>query len=207
MISGIIHKRCRTNETQHLNDFLKIYSASGHPRCRWVCFFIRTYLEKCSFTSLAHKNITKQWWLFGLFTCKWDSIVLQQIMVHYFVSFVDFLTQNLAVISTFHAWYEISVNLSWRPDINVSELCCCFDARERLVTLCWITSSIPDIIVPEDYNEENFVWDFRRVKTNDVIVIVYGRDLSIIPFPVLFCLFRNAFICSQTLCWPPPKSF
>ncbi len=75
------------------------------------------------------------------FTCKWDSIVLQQIMVHYFVSLVDFLTQNLAVISTFHAWYEISVNLSWRPDIIVSELCCCFDARQRLVTLCWITSS------------------------------------------------------------------
>lgn len=43
------------------------------------------------------------------------------------------------------------------------------------------------------YNEENLVWDFRLVKTNYVIVIGFGRDLSIIPFPVLFCLFRNAF--------------
>lgn len=66
------------------------------------------------------------------------------------------------------------------------------------VTLCWIASSIPDIIVQEDYNEENLVWDFRLVKTNYVIVIGFGSDLSIIPFPVLFCLFRNAFICSQT---------
>ncbi len=33
---------------------MKMYSPSGHPRCKWVCFFIRTDLEKCSITSLAH---------------------------------------------------------------------------------------------------------------------------------------------------------
>ncbi len=34
-----------------------IYSPPGHPRCRWVCFFIRTDLKKFSFTSLAHQWI------------------------------------------------------------------------------------------------------------------------------------------------------
>ncbi len=38
-------------------NLLKISSPSGHPRCRWVCFFTRTDLEKCSFASLAHQWI------------------------------------------------------------------------------------------------------------------------------------------------------
>ncbi len=29
-------------------NLLNIYSSSGHSRCRWVCFFIRTGLEKFS---------------------------------------------------------------------------------------------------------------------------------------------------------------
>ncbi len=32
-----------------------IYSPSGHPRCRWVCFFIGTDLEKFSIRSFAHQ--------------------------------------------------------------------------------------------------------------------------------------------------------
>ncbi len=35
--------------------FIKtIYSSSGHPRCRWICFFIITDLDKFSITSLAY---------------------------------------------------------------------------------------------------------------------------------------------------------
>ncbi len=37
-----------------------MYSPPGYPRCRWVCFFIKTDLEKISITSLAH-----QWILFS----------------------------------------------------------------------------------------------------------------------------------------------
>ncbi len=37
--------------------FAQFYSPSGRPRCRWVCFFIRTDLEKCSIASPAHRCI------------------------------------------------------------------------------------------------------------------------------------------------------
>ncbi len=34
-----------------------------HPRCRGFCFFIRTDLEKCSFTSLANQWILCSEWV------------------------------------------------------------------------------------------------------------------------------------------------
>ncbi len=37
-------------------NLLKLYSPSGHPRCRWICFFLITDLEKYSITSLAHNG-------------------------------------------------------------------------------------------------------------------------------------------------------
>ncbi len=37
--------------------FAQFYSPSGRPRYRWVCFFIRRDLEKCSITSPAHRCI------------------------------------------------------------------------------------------------------------------------------------------------------
>ncbi len=45
-----------------------IYSTSGHPICRWVCFFIRTHLEKCIITSLAHQWILGSEWVPS---CEW----------------------------------------------------------------------------------------------------------------------------------------
>ncbi len=47
-MKGIVHTK---NE-----NLQKMYSPSGRPRCRWVCFFIITNLEKCSITSLAHQS-------------------------------------------------------------------------------------------------------------------------------------------------------
>ncbi len=44
-----------------IRNLLKIFSPSGHPRYRWVCFFIRTHLAKCSITSLAHQWILCRW--------------------------------------------------------------------------------------------------------------------------------------------------
>ncbi len=40
-----------------------MYSPSSCPRCRWVCFFIRTDLEKISITSLAHQWILCSEWV------------------------------------------------------------------------------------------------------------------------------------------------
>ncbi len=42
---------------------------SGHPRCRWVCFFIWTDLEKCSITSLAHQWMLCSEWV----PSEWES--------------------------------------------------------------------------------------------------------------------------------------
>ncbi len=42
-IKGIVHSKMQL--------LLNIYSHSGHPRCRWVCFFIKTDLEKFCITS------------------------------------------------------------------------------------------------------------------------------------------------------------
>ncbi len=40
-----------------------MYSPSGHPKCRWVCFFIRTDLEKFSITALAQQWILCSEWV------------------------------------------------------------------------------------------------------------------------------------------------
>ncbi len=40
-----------------------MYLPSGYPRCRWVCLFIRTDLEKFSITSLAHQLILFSEWV------------------------------------------------------------------------------------------------------------------------------------------------
>ncbi len=47
---------CKVEGIVHLKKkhFLKIYSPSCHKRCRWVCFFNRTDLEKFSIASLTH---------------------------------------------------------------------------------------------------------------------------------------------------------
>ncbi len=42
---------------------MKMYSGSVHSRCKWVCFFIRTDLEKCSIASLAHQWILCSEWV------------------------------------------------------------------------------------------------------------------------------------------------
>ncbi len=45
------------------------YLPSGCPRCRWVCLFIWTDLEKCSITSLAHQWILCSEWV----PSEWES--------------------------------------------------------------------------------------------------------------------------------------
>ncbi len=42
---------------------------SGHPKCRWVCFFIWTDLKKCSITSVAHQWILCSEWV----PSEWES--------------------------------------------------------------------------------------------------------------------------------------
>ncbi len=58
--NGIVHPKI---------NLLKMYSLSGHPRCRWVCFFIWTDLEKCSITAVAHQWILCSEWV----PSEWES--------------------------------------------------------------------------------------------------------------------------------------
>ncbi len=53
---------CLFSPPKHVN-LLKMYSPSGNLRCRWVCFFIRTDLEKCCSTSLALQWILCSEWV------------------------------------------------------------------------------------------------------------------------------------------------
>ncbi len=57
------------NSSSKNENLLKVFSPSGNPRCRWVCFFIRTDLEKCSITSLAHQWILWSEWV----PSEWES--------------------------------------------------------------------------------------------------------------------------------------
>ncbi len=42
---------------------IQMYSSSGHPVCRWDCFFIGTDLEQFSITLLAHQWILCSEWV------------------------------------------------------------------------------------------------------------------------------------------------
>ncbi len=57
-----VAKRFQTSlaKNEHL---LNIYSLSGHPRCRAVCFFIRTGLDKCIIALFAHQWILCSKWV------------------------------------------------------------------------------------------------------------------------------------------------
>ncbi len=56
-IDGIVHPK------------MKLHSTSGHQRFRWVCFFMRTDLEKYSITSLAHQWMLCSEWV----PSEWES--------------------------------------------------------------------------------------------------------------------------------------
>ncbi len=67
-LKGIVHTKMKTK-------LLNQYSRSGHPRCRWVGFFLRTDLEKC-ITSLAHQLILCSEWV----PSEWES---KQLIKHH----------------------------------------------------------------------------------------------------------------------------
>ncbi len=50
-------------------NLLKMYSPFGHLRCRWVCFFIGTDMEKCIITLLPHQWIICSEWV----PSEWES--------------------------------------------------------------------------------------------------------------------------------------
>ncbi len=75
----------RVNEWRNISPKMRIYSPSGHPRCRWVCFFIRTDLEKCSTTSLAHQWILCSEWV----PSEWESTQLFEIVNLYVFFFFN----------------------------------------------------------------------------------------------------------------------
>ncbi len=63
--------RCGSNQRNIIHPNLKICWKFTHSqaRCRWVCFFIRTDLEKLSFAALAHQWILCSEWV----PSEWES--------------------------------------------------------------------------------------------------------------------------------------
>ncbi len=52
-----------SNSLTKNENLLKLHLLSGHPKCRLVCFFIGTDLEKCSITSFGcHQNESPNSW-------------------------------------------------------------------------------------------------------------------------------------------------
>ncbi len=69
---------CREGTFHPKNEnVLKMYSTSGHLICRWVCFFMRTNMEKYSSTSLAHQWILCMEWVPS------DPLVSKYVMLNY----------------------------------------------------------------------------------------------------------------------------
>ncbi len=66
-----------TNAHSNIKTVLKMSSPSGDPRCRWVCFFIRTDLETFSMTSLVHQWIICSEWV----PSEWESKQLINITI------------------------------------------------------------------------------------------------------------------------------
>ncbi len=65
-LTGIVHPK------------MKMCSSSDHPRRRWVCFFIRTDLEKSSIKSLVHQWMLCSEWV----PLEWESKQLIIIIIH-----------------------------------------------------------------------------------------------------------------------------
>ncbi len=67
--SGKFKAHFKRNSSPKNEHLLTMYSPSGHPRCRWVCFFMGIDLEKFSITSLAHQWIVCSEWV----PSEWES--------------------------------------------------------------------------------------------------------------------------------------
>ncbi len=78
-----------------------LYSPSGHPRCRWVCFFIGTDLGKFSITSLAHQWILCSEWV----PSEWESKQL--------IKTSQWSTSNHAAFVSFTGVVCITCGLLW----------------------------------------------------------------------------------------------
>ncbi len=67
-------------ENNYHENLLKMYSPSGHPRCRWVVSL--SDLEKCSITSLAYQWILCSEWVPSEWESKHNPQVIHTTPVH-----------------------------------------------------------------------------------------------------------------------------
>ncbi len=124
---------------------MKIYSPLGHPRCRWVCFFIGTDLEKFSILSsqmewmgavrireqTADKNITiriKNVFLTNmqLFTSHdinlWTGVVFFCLLVDYCDVFIclDSHSDGTHSLQRIH-WWTSDVTLNFSKSVPIKK--------------------------------------------------------------------------------------
>ncbi len=94
------HVAIQRNSAPQNENLLKMYSSSGHPRCRWVCFFIRTDLEKFSITSIAHQWIHCNEWVPSEWESKQQIFISKDWSVDYLWVIVMFLSAVWTLILT-----------------------------------------------------------------------------------------------------------
>ncbi len=106
-------------------NLLIIYSPSVHSRCRWVCFFIGTGLEKFNIASLAHQWILCSEWV----PSQWEPSVVSSQIKHCLQAKT---VQNISKQIYWWMWkdnrewiYSLEEALFWIMD-------CCFGQNRQL---------------------------------------------------------------------------
>ncbi len=88
-----------------------MYSASSHSKCRWVCFFMGTDLEKFSSTSLTHQwTLCSEWvpseclshhnlstyWVRSVFAVQISLLIQTRLLFHWRKQYYGLWTRILA---------------------------------------------------------------------------------------------------------------
>ncbi len=91
-----------------------MYSPSGHQRCRWVHFFIRTDLEKFRITSLAHQWILCSEWVPSEWTMK-KNITLIKKIIHESSTLMSCEMKSYTFLTLLPARTGLAKSLARRP--------------------------------------------------------------------------------------------
>ncbi len=125
-------------------NFPKMCSPSGHPRCKWVCFFIGTDLKKFSITWLAHQWILCSEWV----PSEWESKQLIK-------------TSQFSISDPHHS--SPLVNIMWSKKLSVCKKQIHQDIFNLLQLLPWLKyySSIHNIYFS---SEKIWICEYAQIK-------------------------------------------
>ncbi len=149
-----------------------MYSTSGHPRCRWVCLFIRTDLENFSITCSPLDHL------------QWMGAVRMRVQT---------ADKNITIIPITPHHSSPSVNVFWNESclFNTANPSRCFNFKQAFYLwkkhLIWIRRKIcPDQALFKSKNSSKQIsvdFDVRGQQGTDFFT---GRSV-IIDYGLVFC--------------------